>query len=896
MPDQSNHPAIPPTQDEIRFFLDGREVVGYKGETIIRVAAREGVYIPHYCWHPSLSVAGNCRLCLVEIHMPNPRNDNKPAPLPKPAIGCQTTIAPGMHVFTASEEAKKCQNDMMEFLLVNHPLDCPICDRGGECMLQRYSFEYGQGSARMRDQKRRFKKPQLDPLIDVERNRCIMCTRCVRFCDEVAGEHVMGVFDRGEGNYIGTFGQGPVSNILSGNVIDICPVGCLTSKPFRFKARPWELLQTQSTSIWDASGAKVTHWTRNARLYRTTPPSRKYHETYTVNEDTEEFIDNVTRFGSDFAFHESRWDESRIRIGATLLPAAFTEAVKQAATGLAKVKVSHGADAIATLVSPRATMEEGYLAAKFARTVLGNDNVDWRMSFQTTAAAEAAAVAFDHADGDLDGGFDVAVLVNGDYLHTAPTFAMRVKEHARLFGKPVVMIGHHHDHFVAKESEHRHFCAPGSTARVVGLLAKAVGGDDAAKSELAELVSGDINATIELLKKTQGKALVLQSLEDMNGALLTEEVPAAIALKQSLGANWRYIPVVKDRNATGLRTVGAQPGRLPAAEDAVRKAWKLKEGATIPTSGGVTARNIVEEIEGGRIKALLCFGADILHAHPDRARLLAALQKLEFFVVSDLFNSEYTQLAHVYLAAASNLERDGTFCDVEGNLARLSETEGLVGGARPDWEALTGLANMMGADNFDYESVKDVFNEMMSLVAPEFQGSFESLMLRGPRNDLTVADPGGARQRTPAYNPGDYRIDGAHFRSSGDAIDAPLAANNAPTIPADGFLVSWGEHIQADDYHLNRASIANLLRIEAYAEINPADAERLGIEDVFAVHKGMLKLNGETYRINVVVRDGPMPGTLYIPSGLGDLTFAGLATAQTAKLEIEAAAVPAGAL
>src|SRR5690606_2599878 len=215
---------------------------------------REGVYIPHYCWHPSLSVAGNCRLCLVEIHMPNPRNNNKPAPLPKPAIGCQTTIAPGMHVFTASEEAKKCQNDMMEFLLVNHPLDCPICDRGGECMLQRYSFEYGQGSARMRDQKRRFKKPQLDPLIDVERNRCIMCTRCVRFCDEVAGEHVMGVFDRGEGNYIGTFGQGPVSNIFSGNVIDLCPVGCLTRKPFRFPARPWELKQTQSTCEHCTSG------------------------------------------------------------------------------------------------------------------------------------------------------------------------------------------------------------------------------------------------------------------------------------------------------------------------------------------------------------------------------------------------------------------------------------------------------------------------------------------------------------------------------------------------------------------------------------------------------------------------------------------------------------------
>jgi NADH-quinone oxidoreductase subunit G len=886
MADQSVHPAIAPGPEEIKFVINGRDVVGHKGETIINVAAREGVYIPHYCWHPALSVAGNCRLCLVEVHMPNPRNENKPAPLPKPVIACQTPIAPGMHVFTDSKLAKECQNGMMEFLLVNHPLDCPICDRGGECMLQRYSMEYGQGHSRMVDQKRKFIKPDADPLIDIERNRCIMCTRCVRFCDEVAGDHVMGVFARGSDNYIGTFGQGPVANILSGNVIDMCPVGCLTSKPFRFKARVWELLQTQSTSIWDASGPKVTHWTRNRKLYRTTPPSRKYHDTYTVNEDTEEFIDNLARFGSDFGFHESRWDESRVLFGATLLPAAFTEAVRATAAGLAKVRKSHGAHAIAVVVSPRATMEEGYLAAKLARTVIGTDNVDWRMSFQTVAAAEAIEEAIAHADGDLEDGFDCLILVNGDYLHSVPTFALRLHEHARLYGKPVVQIGHHHDAYLAPTSDWKFHCAPGNTARVLGLLAEAVKGVAAAQAELATLLSAKaerVAALVELLKRDVRKGLIVQSLEDMNGALLPTEVPAALALKDALPAGWKYIPTLRDRNAFGLYAVGAQPGRLPATPEKVRKAWGLKETTPIPTSGGINARGLVEAIEAGRIKAVLALGADVLYSYPDREAMLAALDKLEFFAISDLFDSPITRKADVFLAAASNLERDGTFMDLEGNLARLADTEGPQGGSRPDWEALTGIANMMGANNFNYESVEDVFTEMMGLIAPNFSGTFAGLMLEGPRNDHSVADPGGARKRTKDYNPGNYRTDGAHFRWSAPIATVPLAPAGA--VAAEGMVVAWGDHVQGDDYHLNRASIANLLRKPAYVELNPADAERLGVEDHDTVR---VDFDGQSVEATAVVRSGPAPGVVYLPAGLGDYSFGGQSTALPATVELVA--------
>lgn len=890
MADQSIHPALKPSNEDVELVIDGKKCTGKKGETIITVAARYDIYIPHYCWHPSLSVAGNCRLCLVEVHTPNPRANNELKPLPKPVIACQTLITPGMHVFTQSELAIDCQNGMMEFLLLNHPLDCPVCDRGGECMLQRYSMDYGHGHTRMVDKKRKFKKPQFDPLIDIERNRCIMCTRCIRFCDEIADDHVMGIFDRGEGNYIGTFGRGPVSNILSGNVIDICPVGCLTSKPFRFRARPWELLQTQSTSTWDASGAKVTHWTRNRKHYRTTPPSRKHHKAYTVNEDTEEFIDNITRFASDFGLNGKRWDESRILVGDTLLPSAFTEAVKKAAEGLSKVKEKHGAGSIATVVSPRATMEEGYLAAKFARTVIGNDNVDWRMSFQSAEAASMASTAIGHGDGDLEDGFEALILIGGDFLHQTPVFAMRLKEHARLYDRPIIMIGHHHDAYFAKHSSLRFYCPPGAAAKAVGLLGKAVKGGEGERRELAELFGVDaerVEALVETLGKSYEKALIVQSLEDMNGAYLGAEVPAVLGLKRQLGKAWGYIPVMRDRNAIGLYAVGAQPGRLPADAEKVREVWRLDEEAPLSTEGGFAACELAERIEGGEIKAVFCLGADALYNAPDRERLVKALDKLDFFVVADLFDSEITRKADVFLASASPLERDGTMADLEGNLARLVDAEGPIGGARPDWEALTGLATLMGASNFDYETIEDVFNEMIHLVSPGFQGSFEALALRGPRNDYMVKDPGGARKHLPEYNPGDYRTDGAHFRWQGEELDAP-ADFPAETLdtPADGFLLAWGETVQGDDYHLNHASIADLLKPKPYAEIHPSDARKLGITDRFKHYEAHMSFGGETYGLELVIRQGPAPGILYMPRGLGDIKFTGLAKPQPVAIKV----------
>jgi NADH dehydrogenase/NADH:ubiquinone oxidoreductase subunit G len=701
----------------------------------------------------------------------------------------------------------------------------------------------------------------------------------------------MGVFDRGEGNYIGTFGLGPVSNIFSGNVIDLCPVGCLTSKPFRFRARVWELKQTQSTSVWDASGAKVTHWTRNGRLYRTTPPSRKYHGTYTVNEDTEEFIDNLTRFGSDFWRSASRWDETRIRIGSSLMPASRVEAIRQTASALAQARVSGGHTAV--LVGARATMEEAYLAGKFARTVLGTDSIDWRTMLRTRESAAAVDFALQFADGDMADMFDALLIANGDFQYTVPTFAMRVKEWARINRLPIVMVGHKHDRYFAPHATVRLAVPPGSTAHALVMLKKIVasGPEDFRVAELAKLANtteAEVKKAVAILSAAK-KGLLLQSLEDCNGIFLEDEVPAAVALRQAL-PGFRYLPTLHDRNAYGHAAVGAQPGRLPA--DRVRTAQVWRHEAAMPANG-VGAQDLLAAIESGKVTHLVVFGAEALHAYGDEGRVLAALSRLQFFALTDMFESPYAHKAHVFFAAPSNLERDGTYMDVQGNLARLAMAEQPVGGATPDWETISAIAKAMGSTGFGYRSIAEVFDEMMSLLAPDFAGSFDGLLLPGPDNDVSVRDPGGARRWTPEYNPGDFRTDGAHFRKTGPAIELSGEVDQVHPLPeGEGFVLTWGEHVQGDDYYLAFASAAKLLRTPPHVEFHAQDAADLGIEENAPVR--LTLADGRSWEAAARVRiGGPTRGCLWVPAGVGPVNLRGLRALPRVTVELLPQAQPA---
>jgi NADH-quinone oxidoreductase subunit G len=821
-----------PESELFTITLDGREVKARKGDTIMEVCHREDTYVPHYCWHPSLSIAGNCRLCLVEVEK-----------VPKPVIGCQTQVTPGMVVRTKSDQTRSAQKWMMEFLLVNHPLDCPICDRGGECQLQRYSMEYGTGHTRMADKKRKFIKPQADPLIDIERNRCIMCTRCVRFCDEVGGEHVMGVFDRGDGNYIGTFGQGPVSNIFSGNVIDLCPVGCLTNKPHRFRARPWELQQTQSTCDLCSAGCKVTHWTRNERHYRTTPPSRLNFDHFTINEDTEEFICNQGRFGSDYTQHESRLDQSHVRRVGRLMPTSFEDAVAAAADRLRETVKAHGPASVALLVSPRATLEEGLLARDLAREVIGTPHVDWRSAFRTPAIAQAVSLALDAADGDLEHDPDVIVVLSGRLAHQAPVLALRLQELARRYQKTIVQIGHYHDPYLAAHAAHRFHVAPGRTAEALAALASALAsGDATALAASLGSAQADAASLLAVLKAAE-RGLLVHALEDLGGLYAPAEVPTAARLTRALGDNWGYLPVVRDRNAVGLHRLAVEPG-----------------------VDGLAAPALPAAIADGSIKALAVFGADALAALPAQEALQASLASLDTLIVADHFDNPYNRHASVFLALAGNLERDGSYADIEGNLALLKAAHPCAGGSRSGIDVLTALGRALGAPSFGADNPAQAFRLVRGELAPESICELADLELEGSTNSahyVNIRPRGGARTRSAEDNPGNYRTDGLHLRGK-RAVALPEVPARCEA-PAGDLLLTWGPHVSGRGYVTDRAGQADILLPKPFLEVARADAARLGLRDgQFAV----LTVSGQRAKVAIRLSGAPAPGTAYMSAGV----------------------------
>ncbi len=888
----------------IRLTIDGRAIEAKPAETIIQAAGRHGIYIPHYCWHPGLSVAGNCRLCLVEIATLNPKT-GQAARSPKPVIACQTPVAEGMEVWTTSDLARDCQKGMMEFLLANHPLDCPICDRGGECMLQRYSMEYGVGHSSMADKKRKFRKPQFDPLIDIERNRCIMCTRCVRFCDEIAGEHLMGVFGRGNDNYIGTFGAGPVSSLFSGNVIDLCPVGCLTSKPYRFKARPWELAQAQSTCLGCSAGCKTTYWTRNGRLYRVTPPTRKRFDEFTLNEDTVEYLCNVGRFASDAAESVSRLRSPLARFAGArgngaaaaaargeLKPTTWEKALAEAAQRLRATIQAHGPESAAVLISPRATLEEGWAAARLAREALGTPHVDWRTFAPDARAAAAVSAALGGADGDLGAAPDVILVLNGDPARQVPVTALKIKEMARLEGARLVLLGHHHDAWLARWASLAWLCPPGETAMAVEALAGALGksaapapaaGASAAGAPAPGTFEEFIQRLLALLAGARS-GLIVYSLEDARGLYAVEETRAVARLKAALGGAWKAMPILSARNAVGLDAVGAQ------SDGGARGAGAGKPGRSAP--------EILDAAAAGDVKALVIFGQDALAHAPDQKKVEAALEKVETLVVLDLLPGPATERACAALPLAAPWENDGTLADIEGNLARLAANERPAeeNGPRPGALALLDLARALGKPLGGAATIEDLYKEWKECVIPEAPLRFDDLRLEGPGwefpiREASVREPQGlARDASPVDNPGDYHPT-AQRRWNGDPARALAAAAAGPPPPVvkpsgsdeEFFAIAWRQILDPDPW-LDASGAIAILRPAPWVEIHPADAAALGIEDGAQVALAFAgeSEGGAEKTFTARVCAGPARGCLYLPAGQAGMA-AGAARARILK-------------
>lgn len=638
----------------IEIELDGKKVEVLEGSMVMHAAEKAGTYIPHFCYHKKLSIAANCRMCLVDVEK-----------MPKPMPACATPVTQGMIVRTKSDKAIKAQKSVMEFLLINHPLDCPICDQGGECQLQDLAVGYGGSSSRYEEEKRVVFHKDVGPLISMEEmSRCIHCTRCVRFGQEVAGIMELGMSHRGEHAEIETFIGGTVDSELSGNMIDICPVGALTSKPFRYSARTWELSRRKSVSPHDSTGANLVVQVKNNKVMRVVP-----FENEAVNEC---WIADRDRFSYEALSSDDRLTKPMLKQGGEWKEVDWQTALEYVANGLKQIKAKDGASAIGALVSPHSTLEELYLTSALVHG-LGSENVDYRLR----------NAEFPKVEGVRYLGTSIAslsqlqrVLVVGSNLRKDhPLFAQRIRQ-ATKRGCAVSVVNDIENDWAMPVSQTT--LAPASDW--VQKLA------DIAVAIAAEMgVTAPVGGT-----QTEAAMAVAKSL--LSGER------KAVLLGNAAAHHARASSILSLANWIGQQT-GASVGYLTEAANTVG----AQVAGALPGASGLNAGQML----AGGVKAVL-----ILNNEPvfDSAAGTAAVQginKAEMVVTLSPFKTNM-EFSDVLLPIAPFSETPGTFVNAEGLQQSFYAVAKPLGETRPAWKVIRVLANLLGLPGFDFESSQDV--------------------------------------------------------------------------------------------------------------------------------------------------------------------------------------------
>ena len=643
----------------VEIELDGKKVEVPEGSMVMHAAEKAGTYIPHFCYHKKLSIAANCRMCLVDVEK-----------APKAMPACATPVAQGMVVHTKTDKAIKAQQSVMEFLLINHPLDCPICDQGGECQLQDLAVGYGGSSSHYEEEKRVVFHKNVGPLISMEEmSRCIHCTRCVRFGEEIAGDMELGMSNRGEHAEIETFLGETVDSELSGNMIDICPVGALTSKPFRYNARTWELSRRKSVSPHDSTGANLIVQVKNNRVMRVVPL-----ENEAVNEC---WIADRDRFSYEALNSGDRLTAPMIKQDGQWLTVDWTTALEYVANGLKQIKANHGADSLGLLASPHSTVEELSLAAALMRG-LGSDNIDHRLrhaDFTASAGARylgmpiAALSTLKHA------------LVVGSRLRKDhPLFAQRIRQAARR-GAKVDVIGSDREFHGGNDwaLPVRHFL--NASADQWGALLANVAVAVAAEKGVQAPVTGTADAA--------AKAIATNLCAGTDTAILLGNAAAhhvdASALLSL--ANWI------------ASHTGCKVGYLTEAANTVGAQLVKAQ----PQTGGQNAAQMLS----GSCKAVVLLGCEPAADSAAGAAAVAALQQADMVVSLNAFKTNL-DVADVLLPISPFTETSGTFVNAAGLAQSFHAVVKPLGETRPAWKVLRVLCNLMGIPGTDFETSQDV--------------------------------------------------------------------------------------------------------------------------------------------------------------------------------------------
>jgi NADH-quinone oxidoreductase subunit G len=645
--------------------IDGKKAQVPDGSTVMDAAQQVGVYIPHFCYHKKLSIAANCRMCLVQVEK-----------APKPLPACATPVTNGMKVFTHSDLAIKAQKGVMEFLLINHPLDCPICDQGGECQLQDMSVGYGPMKSRYTEEKHVVFHKSVGPLISMEEmSRCIHCTRCVRFGQEIGGIMELGMGNRNMHSEIMTFVGRSVDSELSGNMIDMCPVGALTSKPFRYTARSWELQRRKSVSPHDSVGANLVVQVKHETVMRVLPRE---------NEDVNEcWISDKERFSYQALSSDERLTKPMVKQGGEWKEVDWNVALDYVAHGLKDVARNHGGDAVAALAAQSSTVEELYLLNKVMHG-LGSGNVDFRPRQSDFSADGKRAgtpwLGLRLAEiKDLDGALVVGSFLRKDH----PLIAQRLRQAAKQYTKVSLLSLTGDDQLINLHA--RITVAPSQLTASLAAIVKAA----------AEIKGVAVPAGVESATVCETSKKIAQSLVDGDkravflGNVVTQSVDAAqlqalaLELGKITGASVGFL-------GEGANTVGAYvAGALPT---------------------GANARQMFEQPR----KAYVLMGVEPEFDCANPQLVLGALKQASMVVHMSAFkHAPALDYADVILPISPYTETSGTFINIEGRVQSFNGVAKARGDARPAWKLLRVLGNVLNLDGFAYESSEAVRDELL---------------------------------------------------------------------------------------------------------------------------------------------------------------------------------------
>jgi len=648
----------------VEIELDGQKVEVLEGSMVMHAAEKAGTYIPHFCYHKKLSIAANCRMCLVDVEK-----------APKPMPACATPVTQGMIVRTKSDKAIKAQQSVMEFLLINHPLDCPICDQGGECQLQDLAVGYGGSGSRYEEEKRVVFHKDVGPLVSMqEMSRCIHCTRCVRFGQEVAGVMELGMSHRGEHAEIETFVGQSVDSELSGNMIDICPVGALTSKPFRYSARTWELSRRKSIAPHDSSGANLVVQVKNNEVLRVVPLE---------NEEVNEcWIADRDRFSYEALNSADRLRTPMIKQGGEWKEVDWQTALEYVANGLNQISKDHGASSIGALVSPHSTLEELHLASTLVRS-LGSDNIDYRL--RNAEFAKAAGVRYLGTTIASLTQLQRVLVVGSNLRKDHPLFAQRIRQ-AQRNGAQVSTI-----------TSKALFTAPDAWAMPVAhadVQEASAWAQSLANVAAAVAAEKGVSAPAQGQATPEAQAIAKSLLGGDRKAVLLGNAAAHHANASSLLSLAKWI----------ADQTGATYGYLTEAANTVGAQW----AKAAPQTGGLNAAQML----AGGLKAVLLLNTEPVEDSAAGAKAASALAAMQMVVTLSPFKTNLS-FSDVLLPIAPFTETSGSFVNAEGRLQSFHAVVKPLAETRPAWKVLRVLANMLGLPQLAFETSQDVLKQIV---------------------------------------------------------------------------------------------------------------------------------------------------------------------------------------